>query len=115
MFSSPGPGPFIGRRERHYFFRLQHGASGPHHERAVNLNLRPSRTKTGIDTYADNMRHTSAMRKAGARRGARTAIHTYRYGYKGVDVSALVSRGTSGVFYTPFYNHAHRHRLEKLL
>jgi hypothetical protein len=31
MFSSPRP--FIGRRERHYFFRLQHGASGPHHER----------------------------------------------------------------------------------
>ena len=34
MPSSPRPRPFIGRRERHDFFRLKHGASGPHNERA---------------------------------------------------------------------------------
>jgi hypothetical protein len=37
------------------------------------------------------------------------------YQHKGVDISPPLSRGTPGVFYTYFYNHAHRLRLEKLL
>ena len=35
MFISPRP--FIGRRQRHYYFSFATCASGPHHERAVNL------------------------------------------------------------------------------
>jgi hypothetical protein len=38
-------------------------------------------------------------------------MRIYVYSY----VSHVHSRGTPGVFYTNFYNHAHRPRLEKLL
>jgi hypothetical protein len=39
---------------------------------------------------------------------------TYGYGNH-VHISDRHSSSTPGVFYTYFYNHAHRHRLEKLL
>jgi hypothetical protein len=51
MFISPRP--FIGRRQRHYFFRLKHGASGPHHERAVKKTegTRESARFLGINVH----------------------------------------------------------------
>jgi hypothetical protein len=55
------------------------------------------------------------LRTRGAKPELTSLIYIHLYIYIYIYISPLNSSSTPGVFYTCFYNHAHRLRLEKLL
>jgi hypothetical protein len=65
--------------------------------------------------YCVLYRMLSAVKHPGVRNESKSLIYIYIYIYYIYDISGVHSRSTPGVFYTYFYNHAHRLRLEKLL